>query len=468
MAEVIVVGGGIAGLCAGALLARDGHHVVLLERDGTAPPASPEDLWSAWERRGVGQFRMLHFFLARFREHAEAELPEVVTAMEEAGALRSNPLDGMPEAMSGGSRPGDERFTVLTGRRPVVEAAICRAVADQPGLELRRATAVRGLLGGEPVRPGVPHVKGVVTEDGTELHADLVVDASGRRSPLPGWLAAIGARPPEEEREDSGFLYYGRHFRSSDGSVPPAFGPLLQPYGSVSVLTLPADNGTWGVGVITSGSDAALRRLRLPEVWERVVKSYPLVAHWLDGEPISGVDVMANIEDRHRRYWCDGAPCATGVLAVGDSWACTNPSLGRGASIGLQHVLCLRDLLREVPAADASDLLTRWDEVTSAVVEPLYRDTLAFDRHRLAEIRAELEGVPYETEDPGWLLGQALRHGAAKDPDLLRGFLSVSLLLERGGDVLSRPGVAERAIALGQPEPAPGPDREQLLTLVGG
>ena len=36
-----------------------------------------------------------------------------------------------------------------------------------------------------------------------------------------------GARAPIEEQEDCGFVYYGRHFRSGDGSVPAMFGPLL-------------------------------------------------------------------------------------------------------------------------------------------------------------------------------------------------------------------------------------------------
>ena len=64
-------------------------------------------------------------------------------------------------------------------------------------------------------------MSGVVTDAGEELRADLVVDASGRRSQLPAWLAALGARTPYEELDDCGFVYYGRHFCSSDGSVPP-------------------------------------------------------------------------------------------------------------------------------------------------------------------------------------------------------------------------------------------------------
>jgi hypothetical protein len=264
-------------------------------------------------------------------------------------------------------------------------------------------------------------------------------------------------------------VYYGRYFRSADGSLPPAFGPGLMPYDSVSILTLPADNGTWGVGLVTSAGDAALRGARDPEVWTRVIASYPLVAHWLDGEAITGVEVMAKIEDRHRAFVADGVPVATGVVPLGDSWACTNPSVGRGASIGLLHACELRDTLRRVAPVDALAFATAWHEATAERVEPYFRDTLAFDRHRLAEVEAQIAGVVYETDDPAWLLGQALARATAKDPELLRGYLEIVSLLARGSDVLARPGVAERALELGaEGEPFPGPTRSELLALVGG
>ena len=102
-------------------------------------------------------------------------------------------------------------------------------------------------------------------------------------------------------------------------------------------------------------------------------------------------------------------------------------------------------------------------------MEPLYRDTLAFDRHRLAEIDAQIAGVTYETDDPGWLLGEALAASTAKSPDSLRDFLDIVGLNARGVDVLARPGVAKRALELGtDPEPPPGPSRAQLLTVIGG
>jgi hypothetical protein len=192
-----------------------------------------------------------------------------------------------------------------------------------------------------------------------------------------------------------------------------------------------------------------------------------LVAHWIDAEPITDVQVMAKIEDRQRTYVTDGKPVATGVIPIADAWACTNPSLGRGISIGMIHATALRQLLGEDRLDDPCGMALRWDELTNERVEPLFADTLAFDRHRLAEIEAIIGGRRYETEDPAWLLGQALEASIMKDPDLFRGFLGIVSLLERGVDVLSRPGAAERALALADPTPPPGPDRAELLSLVG-
>lgn len=466
-----MTGGGIVGLLTAMLLARDGHQVTVLERDPAAPPDDVEAAWDSWARTGVNQFRMLHYFLPRFRAIVEAELPELPPRLEAAGALRLNPMDGIPAELTGGPQPGDEYHMAITGRRPVFESVIARAADETPGVVVRRGVAVAGLVVGPADSPGIPHVAGVRTDDGEEIRADLVVDTTGRRSPLPRWLADVGARPPLEELEDSGFVYYGRYFRSADGSVPPALGGLLQPYGSVSTLTLPADNGTWGVGIITSAKDAPMRRLRHVETWMRVLRSFPLVAHWADGQPLDEAPaVMAKIEDRRRHFCAEGTPVVTGVVAVSDSWACTNPSLGRGMSIGLMHGVALRDLLREDldgPAATAR----RWAEVTDEVVAPWYESTLVYDRHRLAEIDAVAAGKPYEPDDSGWELTKAMECAAGRDPEVLRGFLSIVGLRTLDRDVLASPGFAERVVSVGgdwRDTPSPGPDRDALLALVGG
>jgi flavin-dependent dehydrogenase len=449
------------------MLARDGHEVTVLERDA-APPPDPEDAWNGWERRGVNQFRMLHYFAPGFRGVMEANAPEIVRALEDAGALRTNPFREVPAEITGGFRDTDAVYDAVTARRPIAEAAIAGVVEGNENVTVHRGIAVDGLLTGDGSSDGVPHVVGVRADSGEELAADIVVDAGGRRSKLPSLLTDIGARAPIEEQEDCGFVYYGRHFRSGDGSVPAMFGPLLMPYESLSILTLPADNGTWGVGLVVSAKDAALRGLKDVDTWTRTIKGYPLAAHWLDGEPIDdGVAIMAKIEDRHRTFVIDGKPVATGVLALADSWACTNPSVGRGVSIGVMHAAALRDLLRDAPA-DPTEVARSWYDATMATVEPWYRGTLTFDQGRLAQIHAEMEGRVFEPV-PEYEMTMALQASTSKDPEMLRTFLDIAGVIETPEKVFARPGLFERVVELGsgwRDEGLPGLSREELLAVV--
>jgi 2-polyprenyl-6-methoxyphenol hydroxylase-like FAD-dependent oxidoreductase len=473
MAHILILGAGLGGLTTAMLLARDGHRVTVVERDPAYPPGpdtGPEQAhaaWDGWQRRGVNQFRLPHFMLPCWWAQMRSELPEAGPALLAAGALRLNTVEILPESQRGPMRPDDAQFDTVTARRPVLELALS-AAAREAGVDVRRGVAVTGLATDQS--SPVPRVTGVLTEGGPVLRADLVVDCGGRRSALGAWLAAAGARRPVEEREDSGFVYYGRHFRAPDGVLPQALAGPLQNYDSVGLLTLAADNGTWSVVITTSSRDKELRALRDPDRWEAAVSRYPLAAHWATAEPISGIDVMAGIEDRYRRLVVDGAPVATGIVAVGDAWACTNPSLGRGASIGLMHGRLLRDLLRETDTADHEKIARRFDEVTARVTEPIYRATLWLDRHRLAEIDADIAGAAYRPDDQRWATTKAMFAASLHDPDLTRDFASIAALLATPDQVLARPGTVERVWALGgnAPQyPLPGPSRTDLLAAIG-
>jgi 2-polyprenyl-6-methoxyphenol hydroxylase-like FAD-dependent oxidoreductase len=467
--EIVVIGGGVVGLGLGMMLARDDHAVTLLERDDQPAPEDAEEAWTSWERKGVNQFRLAHLFLPRYRQIIERELPEVAARLEKDGAVRFNPVSDAPDFITGGARDGDDRFQMLSGRRAVVERSVASVAEETPGLRVRRGVSVEGLACGSEAISGVPHVTGVRTTDGEELSAELVIDCSGRRSALPIWLEAAGAQKPEDEVADSGFIYLGRHFRSRDGQLPVSLGPGLQPYGSISVLTLPADNKSWSVTLIARSGDRALLGLKDVQRWQNVVRSLPTAAHWLEGDPIEEqIVVMAKIEDRHREMRPGGTPVATGILAVADAWACTNPSVGRGASMGMAHAQVLRNTLRQTGLDRPAELSDAFAAASAATVEPWYRGTLSFDRHRLAEMEAVADGTTYDPGDPEYEITSALALASSKDPDVFRGFIDIVSVLELPDAVLARPGLLEQVIELGadwRNQPAIGPNRDELVAM---
>ncbi len=449
MADVVVCGAGVCGLLTAMLLAEDGHDVTVLERDPADPPP-PAEAWDDWARRGVTQFRLPHFLLPAFAMTLERELPTVLDALRAAGA--------QPYAYPG--------TTGMTARRPVAEAAVAASAARAARVTVRRGAPIAGLVRGDD-REGLPWVRGVRLEGGGEVPADLVVDATGRRSPLPRWLEAIGARPPLEEQEDSGFVYYGRHVRSRDGS-PVVDTPSNAAFGSVGLLALPADRGTAGVGVIACSDDAPLRRLRDEAAWRRVLGALPGGAAILDAEPISPLVVMAGIEDRWRRFVTDGEPVAVGVVAVADSLAATNPTLGRGISLGLRHAVALRDRVRASGTDDPVALAAAFDADTQAVLTPWYRSTRWWDGHRIDEARRAMGRPVPEVDDPLWTSWQRVLGSFLVHPALMDAFFSTLRLERRPEEVAADPAVVARLDELGAGVPAPaGPDRDEMLRLVG-
>src|SRR5690606_32304522 len=97
-------------------------------------------------------------------------------------------------------------------------------------------------------------------------------------------------------------------------------------------------------------------------------------------------------------------------------------------------------LLRGDVAGDPYKLALAWDDVTEATVAPWYRATLAYDRHRLAEIDAQLRGVPYETDDPAWEITRAAQRAARLDGDVFRGLQRYIGMLQTQDQMLGEPG----------------------------
>ena len=475
--EIAVVGAGIGGLGTALMLAQAGHRVTVLERD-PAPPSDPEETWERWDRRGVPQLRLAHVFLGRMRNLLRDEQPAVYDALMRAGANEMRWCDAMSPAIADRSpRPVDADLAMLGVRRPVLEQLLRDAVAGAGG-EIRSSTAVTGLLTGDEAVPGIPHVRGVRLEDGTTIETDLVVDCSGRRSPLPDWLSSIGARPMPEEVVEDGLMYFGRYYRLEDGAEYPDMqgGPIID-LGFLFGLTFKADAGWFAIALAVHSEDRSMRALRDAEVFEAVLQAIPSAAKWRTpgrSRPMTEVKTMASIDDRWRDFVVDGAPLATGLLPLGDSLVATNPAIGRGSSLAWIAARALADIVSR-HEGDPLDIATAYHAAVHELIRPFYDQNAQMDAQRLEHMRRTLAGEPTpppDPDDPFVAFATGFQLAALVDPEAFRAMGLVAHVMDQPVNLLADPHLAAVAIQAWEardtitPTGPSGPTRDDLLAVM--
>ena len=181
--------------------------------------------------------------------------------------------------------------------------------------------------------------------NGDEVDADLVVDASGRGSRLPAWLAALGVPPAAVSEIDARAGYATREYRDGPDLVGLS-GIVLQitPISPTGGLVLPVENGRWLVMALGTGDERPPRDIEGFEAFLHRLPD-PAIADFADrSTPCGGVVVHRQTGNRRYHYeklrdWPDG------LLAMGDAFVSFNPVFGQGITVGACQALLLRDRL---------------------------------------------------------------------------------------------------------------------------
>jgi 2-polyprenyl-6-methoxyphenol hydroxylase-like FAD-dependent oxidoreductase len=486
--HVVVVGGSVAGLATGIALHRSGHRVTLLERDATPLPASPGEAFFRWNRAGSPQTRHSHAFLARLHNLLAARAPEVLELLLAHGVGELRFHDMVREIFeSPAFEPEDDEITLLACRRITFEWVLRRYVSDLGRVELRDGVRVDGLASAPDEGSGLPRATGVLVRrpDGSHatVEADLVVDASGRRSKLPEWLAAIGARAPREDSEPCGIFYSTRFYQRRPGVAGPraTTGVMGADLGYLKWGVFPGDDGTFSVTLCASPDDPELRPILHPRPFELAAGLVPATREWVDpavAEPLTEVHGMGDLRNTRRFLVEDGAPLALGVVAVGDALIHTNPLNGRGCTLAWIHACCLADALAEHPE-DPRALALSLDARVAREIVPWYEATRVQDRDAIEVSAIQREGgdpFAFQREDGGIepkaymrsLVHDGFIPGLREDLVLLRTFMRMFNLLEPPEDLMKRPEVLQRVIAAWgrrhtREREVVGPTREEMV-----
>ena len=344
---MVVVGAGPSGATTALLLARRGHHVVLVDR-------------------------------ARFpRDKAcgEGVMPPGVAALRRMGlyervlATGARPLDGVTYQQRGGDQqvhvpfpapPGGGPAAGLGVRRTSFDAALVDAVRQERTSTVREAERVTGLL-----RDPSDAVIGVTTTTG-EIRARIVIAADGLHSQIRSWA---GLTVPSRARVRYGLAGHWRVDTRHRDAVTVTLA------GGHEWYEAPVGPDLLLVSILTSRSRPAMTARSYGHVARR---SIPGIRN---ADLVSGPLGAAHFHQRVRAV-ADGR-----VFLVGDASGYDDPTTGDGIAIGM--------LLGEFLAGHTGEFLSgRIARETAATRYAADHADLVRDRRRLTRLALFLARSP--------------------------------------------------------------------------
>jgi 2-polyprenyl-6-methoxyphenol hydroxylase-like FAD-dependent oxidoreductase len=347
--HALVIGGSMAGLLAGRVLANHFDRVTIIERDRFPEQPMP--------RKGVPQSQHFHGLLMRGLILLKELFPGIQDELVAAGA---SILD-MGADMAWFTPAGCWAVCFQSGihslacSRELLDWGIRRRLFAFANVSFLEECNVTGLLPnsdgtgvtGVSVRFRNHLAKGNTNEE--QLYADLVVDASGRGSKASQWLKALGYMPPEETVVDASLGYASRIYQIPLGFQAAWKGVYIQaspPTRTRTGVFFPIEGNRWMVTLCGAAPDypptneagflECVRGLATPTIYNAIK----------DAEPISSIYGHRGTENRFRHY--ERLSCQPGGFVVlGDAVCTFSPVYGQGMTIAALGAMTLDECLRE-------------------------------------------------------------------------------------------------------------------------
>jgi 2-polyprenyl-6-methoxyphenol hydroxylase-like FAD-dependent oxidoreductase len=315
------------------------------------------------------------------------------------------------------------------------------------------------------------------------MHADIVVDASGRNTSFPEWLRNLGVSV-HEESSPCGILYFTRHYKLRDGqSEPPRDGaPGGADLGYIKFGVFIADNRHFSVTLATPEIETEMRLAVVrPENFDAICRALPGAARWIDpvrAEPVSQVFSMGNLQNVWRHYLKNGEPQVLNFFAIGDAGVRTNPLYGRGCSVGFVSAHVLRAALDS--SRSAVERAKTFDGDVQAAIRPYFDSMVELDLNAIRRARQERDPT-YKPSLRARMTRSFAEDGLMPaqrgDVEVSRALSRVFHMLDEPTAFLKRPAIVARIMRIwamstaekkkkGLYPPTAGPNRAEMLKLL--
>jgi 2-polyprenyl-6-methoxyphenol hydroxylase-like FAD-dependent oxidoreductase len=454
---MVVIGSSLAGSSVATALSPYLERVVVLERDGLTDEAI--------RRKGTPHAQQFHTLTAGGRSDFEELFPGLTADISAAGApLADSILTAAYSPKFGWFPRQPPDMLLLQVTRSYLEWYMRKRTVALPNVTLLDDTRAVGLVFEGGAVTGV-RVRGGETGEERVISADLVVDATGRSSMTPRWLAESGFDRPVETPVNARWGYATVYVRVPDAYDPGWASLYIGPTVTGEGLAATRGAAMWfqedNLMVVTAqGCAGDLPPNTFEGFLDYMSSSGRSEFRDLIEEygAVSQVEIWRNTSNVKRDYW-DVQRRPENLVAVGDAVVAFNPIYGQGMTVAAQSAKVLRAALSRFLAehldGDLTGFAAAYFEDVKALVEPCWEFSTASD-FNVPGVEANGEKQE-QARNPAANYADRLLALATEDPTVSKKMFETSHMV-RGIEWM-----ADEDLVAGSSRTGPTRDRDAIL-----